>query len=169
VQTPPGPYTLGTTTVTLTVSDEQGATDACTALVTVLDQQPPTIGGVAANPNTLWPPNHKMVPVTVAASAVDSCGSAPVCTIAAVSSNEPGKGEEKEDREPDWQITGNLSVKLRAERVGNGNGRVYTFTIQCTDASQNSATKAVTVTVPHERKKEDYSLSVASDSVRPLP
>jgi hypothetical protein len=90
-----------------------------------------------------------MVPVTVAAFAADACDTTPVCKIASVSSNEPGKGKEKGDKEPDWQITGSLGVKLRAERAGSRHGRVYTLTVQCTDASQNSAMKRVTVSVPH--------------------
>jgi hypothetical protein len=42
-QTPPGPYPLGTTPVTLTVEDEFGATDECQATVTVEDHVPPEI------------------------------------------------------------------------------------------------------------------------------
>jgi hypothetical protein len=117
------------------------------------DQQPPTIGTVTANPNTLWPPNHKMVPVTVVASVSDNCDSAPVCQITAVSSNEPVNGGDG-DTAPDWELTGDLTVDLRAERAGSGNGRVYTLTVECRDAAHNSASKAITVTVPHDQGKK---------------
>ncbi len=43
VQTPPGPYPLGKTTVTLKVTDADGSEDSCTAVVTVRDKTPPTI------------------------------------------------------------------------------------------------------------------------------
>lgn len=42
-QNPPGPFPMGSTTVTLTVTDGVGATDTCTATVTVKDTTPPTI------------------------------------------------------------------------------------------------------------------------------
>lgn len=42
--------------------------------------------------------------------------------------------------ELDWEITGDLTVLLRAESSGLGNGRVYTIHIECTDNSQNVAT-----------------------------
>ena len=43
IQTPSGPYPLGTTPVTLTVTDPQGASSSCMATVTVLDTTPPQL------------------------------------------------------------------------------------------------------------------------------
>lgn len=43
VQSPPGPYGKGTTTVTLLVTDDQGASNSCTGTVTVVDNQPPAL------------------------------------------------------------------------------------------------------------------------------
>ena len=40
---PPGPYSLGTTGVTLTVTDNIGKSGVCTATVTVVDTTPPVI------------------------------------------------------------------------------------------------------------------------------
>ena len=40
---PAGPFTLGDTLVTLTVTDEQGTFDSCTATVTILDESPPSL------------------------------------------------------------------------------------------------------------------------------
>ena len=42
-QSPPGPYPLGETSVTLTVTDNHGASNSCVATVTVVDTTPPVI------------------------------------------------------------------------------------------------------------------------------
>jgi hypothetical protein len=55
---------------------------------------------------------------------------------------------------PDWVITGDLTVKHRAERSGKGSGRIYMITVKCADSSENSSTDTVTVTVPHDKGKK---------------
>jgi len=152
-QSPAGPYPLGDTLATLTVTDSKGATDQCTATVTVVDQTPPTISDISINPSVLWPANHKMVPVTVTVSVFDNCGP-PMCSIVSVTSNEPINGLGDGDTAPDWQINGGLTVNLRAERSGKGSGRIYTITIECKDASGNTTTGTVAVNVPHDQGKK---------------
>ena len=116
--------------------------------------QPPVISGLTASPNVLDPPNHKMVPVTLAVSATDDSGCGPPrCRIISVTSNEPADGVEDGSPAPDWEVTGDLTLSLRAERSGAGTGRVYTVTVQCTDILGKTATAAVTVSVPLVRPK----------------
>ncbi len=95
-----------------------------------------------------------MVPVAVDASVSENCVEAPMCKIISVSSNEPEKGLGSGDKAPDWEITGDLTVNLRAERSGAGSGREYTITMECTDAVGNSSTGTVSVTVPHDLGKK---------------
>ena len=147
-QDPPGPYELGDTVVTLTVTDEAGATDTCKATVTVIDEEPPVISSVTAGPDRLWPPNHKMVSVSLAVDATDDCEL--FCEIESVTSNEPDNGLGDGDTSPDWDITDDLTVDLRAERSGTGSGRIYTITVACTDESGNSSTDTAEVSVPHD-------------------
>lgn len=117
------------------------------------DTAAPTIAGMTASPNVLWPPNHKMVPVTVDVSVSDDSDGAPDCRIVAVSSNEPVNGVGDGNTAPDWVITGDLTVNLRAERSGKRSGRVYTIMVECADDSGNNATETVTVMVPHHKWK----------------
>jgi len=56
VQSPPGPYPLGTTSVTLTVTDSQGASSTCRATVTVtVGNECPKSQGFWKNKPNLWP------------------------------------------------------------------------------------------------------------------
>lgn len=129
-----------------------GSGDApAVAVACTPDQDAPTIVSVAANPGTLWPPNHKLVPVTVTTAATDACDPAPRCAISSVSSNEPVNGLGDGDTAPDWFITGAGTILLRAERSGLGTGRVYTIGMTCTDAAGNSSQSATFVTVPHDQ------------------
>jgi hypothetical protein len=47
--------------------------------------------------------------------------------------------------------TDDRQFQLRAERSGQGNGRVYTITYEAKDGSGNVTTSAVTVTVPRSQ------------------
>ena len=154
-QTPPGPYDLGDTDVLLIVTDDKGAFDTCEATVTVVDEGAPKISSVTASPNKLWPPNHKMVPVVLAIDATDNCDLKPVCQIISVESNEPVDGLGDGNTVPDWVITDDLTVKLRAERSGAGYGRAYTIAVECTDSSENCSTDTVMVTVAHDEGKKN--------------
>ncbi len=138
--------------VELTVKDDLGKEDIATASVTIGDTVSPDISSVSASPEILWPPNHQMRLITVEAVAVDNCDPEPVCKIISVISNEPTNGKGDGNTAPDWEITGDLKVKLRAERAGGGSGREYTITVECTDDCENSVTEETTVTVPHDQQ-----------------
>jgi len=149
----PAVFPLGVTTVTFTATDASGNSAQATTTVTVQDTTPPDIHAVAAKPGALWPPNHKMVPVTFTVDVSDICDAAPSCQVVSVTSNEPVNGKGDGNTSPDWRIVDNLTVELRAERSGPGNGRVYTITVRCTDASGNSAVRSVGVPVAHDQGK----------------
>lgn len=144
-QFPAGPYPIGTTNVVLTVMDPSGATSQAMATVTVGDSTGPDVTAVSVSPDSLWPPNHQMVPVTVSYNVTDSCSSA--SCVLSVSSNEPVNGQ-GDGTAPDWVIVDDRHVILRAERTGKGSERVYTIKIDCTDALGNHTIKTVTVKVP---------------------
>ncbi len=145
-------FPLGVTTVTCTAIDDSGNQTVKSFTVTVKDTTPPAIESAWATPNVLWPANHKMVDIAIGAVVSDVCDAAPGWKIVGVTSNEPVNGLGDGDTAPDWEFSGQ-SLKLRAERSGKGSGRVYTITIQATDASGNAATTACTVAVPHDKKK----------------
>ena len=147
----PGFFNLGTTTVNFDTVDDSGNLAMCAADVNVVDTTPPEIESVSTNPMSLWPPNHKMRPVTVAIEVSDICDPDVTCNVVSVASDEPVNGQGDGNTEPDWEITGALSVNLRAERSGGGDGRVYTIGVECSDASGNTSAAEVDVFVPHDQ------------------
>lgn len=143
---------LGTNTLGVAATDSTGNTTSCSSTVIVVDTIPPVITAVSANPHVLWPPNHKMIAVRVRANVTDDCGPAR-WRIISVSSNEPVNGQGDGNTSPDWEITGDHTVNLRAERSGrNRAGRVYTITVRAADAAGNlSESRIVRVLVPHDQ------------------
>lgn len=165
-------FGLGIHQVVATVFDDNGESASTMALITVEDTTPPVIDSIRLSRTTLWPPNHRLVPVFVRVQATDACG--PIrARIIEVTSNEPsnglGDGNTSSDYEisrpargllrklrgrvTDWQLISPLRVLLRAERAGNGDGRVYTITVEVRDGADNAATESVEVFVPHDRGK----------------
>ncbi len=139
------PAVVGTYTLTYSVSDGFNTTSV-TRSVNVVDTTPPAISGLSATPASLWPPNHFLRHVAVSYAVSDVGDPSPSCAVS-VTSDEPivclgGLFF------PDWQVLDPHAVKLRAERCAFGDGRVYTVTITCTDASGNAASASTGVTVP---------------------
>jgi hypothetical protein len=147
-QSPPGPYPLGKTTVTLTVTDSGGLASSCTAMVTVADTTPPAISA-SATPDILWPPNHKYREVVTYKEVSDNCDTNPAVTFS-VTSNEPddviGMGDGNTAN--DIVIVDSFHFKLRAERQEVSTGRIYKITYIATDSSANSVSGSTTVIVP---------------------
>ena len=135
---------LGTNEFTLVVTDPGGLTSTDSVQIIVRDTVPPHFRSATATPAILWPPNHQMAPVQLALDVSDGCDSDLRFQIVSVTSNEPGSDDN------DWEITGPLSLRLRAERAGPGD-RAYTVTVAATDLSGNSSQHDVQVTVPINR------------------
>lgn len=143
-------FPVGETTVICTST----AGPTCNFTVTVNDTQAPVIT-TNGQTVTLWPPNHKYVTVAVndlVASADDNCdvsvdlGSV---RITGVSSDEPDDSDGDGSTTNDIVIAADCkSVQLRSERMGGGNGRVYTITFAVSDGAGNVSTATATVTVP---------------------
>jgi hypothetical protein len=117
---------------------------------------------VWVDPKVLTDMNRNMVPITVSVEATDNCDSAPVSRILSITSDEPVVGP-TDHTSPDWILGDGLTAEVRAEASKKGDGRVYTITVICTDASGNSSTAATTVSVPG-RKNNDPKLLLATKS-----
>lgn len=140
-------FPLGTTSVTCTATDAAGNQGSASFSVTVRDTTAPAISAVTPSQRQIWAPNHQMVPLTLQVSVTDAVTAAPVCSIAAISSNEATNATGDGNTAADWSFAG-LQFALRAERNGAGSGRIYTITATCVDDAGNSSSSSTTVTVP---------------------
>ena len=145
VITSPRLFPVGTTTVTATATNSAGVA-SCSFNVTVNDTEAPVVSAVTPSTQMLWPPNHKMWDVMLSYTSTDNCA-VTGCQVS-VTSNESVNGPGN-NNSPDWVIVNNQHIRLRAERNGNGDGRIYTITVTCRDAAGNSTSRMTTVSVPH--------------------
>jgi len=119
--------------------------------------QPPDTSDAYADPACLWPPNHKMVPVSIL-GVTDPDGDPVTITITGITSDEPtasdpGSGGAK--HAPDASGVGTATANLRAECSGTGNGRVYEVSFQATDDKGAVCNGSVKVCVPHDMGADD--------------
>lgn len=158
-------FPVGTTTNTFVLTNAEGNTATCSFDVVVYDSEPPVISGIGDQLSSLWPANHKMVPIHLNYNTIDNCGGSVVNELQ-ISSNEPENGLGDGDTSPDWKIIDDHNILLRAERAGNGTGRVYTITIMSRDNLYNYSSKLVTVSVPHD--KSNFKIADVPDETGKL-
>lgn len=145
----------GTYTIIYNATDPSGNPAASQArTVNVVDTTAPVIT-VNGNTPTLWSPNHKYQTFSVTdfvTAATDSCNTSlgvGSVVISQVTSDELENSNGDGNTLNDIVIAADCkSVQLRAERDGDGDGRVYTITFKVTDSSGNVGTATATVMVP---------------------
>jgi hypothetical protein len=144
--TPPSGSTfpLGITNVVCTATDVHENQSIGGFVINVIDVDPPTIVSISVSPKEIWPPNKRMVDVTVTAEVTDNVDAAPIVRIYSITCDESIASA-------DAVITGALTAQLRADRDSGGDGRVYTLHIEAIDAAGNRSVSSVTVTVPHDQ------------------
>jgi len=140
--------------VELTVNGQQFAIVIEPEMKAVLNAGPSIL---LVKPDVLWPPNHEMVDVVMVAIAYDLLGDRLPLQVT-ISSNEPQSGTGSGDKAPDWtepvidQDSGTILFKLRAERSGRGEGRVYTINVTSTDSMGRTGLASAQVRVPHDKR-----------------
>jgi hypothetical protein len=139
----------GNFSVDLEVSDPLESA-MCSADVSVVDTVPPMVSCSVALP-MLWPPNHNLRETGLTVSATDVCaGDLPV--VVEVFADEDDEEQTGDGRHsPDADL--GTDLRLRAERKGNADGRVYLIRAMATDPANLTGYDCCTVTVPKNPKK----------------
>jgi hypothetical protein len=106
---------------------------------------PPDVSNAQASTTNLWPPNHKMVPITVE-GVTDADGDEVTITITGIMQ------DEKTGKEADASGVGTDTASVRSERDGKGDGRVYHIFFTADDGNGGVTAGEVTVSVPHDQR-----------------
>ena len=136
--------TIGSTTTTTTVTTTSTSTTSTTT--TTVANGAPDCSGAAASPVELFPPDHKFVAVSV--TGITDSGDPISITFTRVEQDEPPATGGC----PDAMGVGTGALALRAERNGQGDGRVYHVHFTATDGRGGACSGAVTVCVPHDQR-----------------
>jgi hypothetical protein len=121
---------------------------------------PPDVTNAAPSVETIWSPNNKFVDVNIL-GVTDPDGDPVAITISSITSDEPTgtiAGAGGPIHAPDATIGTGGSFRLRAERSGLGDGRVYMISFTANDGQGGVTPGSVVVTVPH------HQTSIAVDS-----
>lgn len=151
----------GVTNITWIATDVEGHSVNCSFSVIVEDEDAPLIIINSISPQVLWSPNHKMVDITLDYTVTDNCG-VKGFDIISISSNEHVNGRGDGNTPVDWEYVDAHHVRLRAERSGLSDGRVYSMVIEAVDDAGNKDYATVTVSVPHNQSGKENTLSVVT-------
>ena len=121
---------------------EYGEIDAIAVRISFGDT-PPNCSAATASHSFLWPPNGKMVPVSIL-GVTDPEGGPVALKVTGISQDEPGAS---------FSGIGSPVARVKAERDGKGDGRVYRIQFEATDLAGGSCAGEVRVCVPHDRGK----------------
>jgi cysteine-rich repeat protein len=126
------------------------AGDCCSPLC-ANENLPPDCSAAFASLGELWPPNHKLAPVTIG-GVTDPDGDPLVLTVTAIAQDEPLDATGDGATCPDGVGVGLDAVSLRSERSGQGDGRVYHVVFQAVDVCGAPCVGEVSVCVRHDRR-----------------
>lgn len=135
-------------------ANQAGLTTNAAPLTVKVDKTPPLVA-CAATPNSIWPPNHKLVNVNTTVSVTDTVSGSGGFVLTAATSDEPDNGLGDGDTANDlqgWSIgSADTAGQVRAERSGTGAGRVYTLSYSGTNGAGLASSCRATVSVPHSK------------------
>jgi hypothetical protein len=149
-----------------TLSRDQGVEDSPILydLTVIPANEVPDTSNAYATPGCIWPPNHKYVDINIL-GVIDADGDPITITITGITSDEPtatdeGSGGAK--HAPDAYGVGTDTASVRAERSGDGDGRVYEISFTADDGNGGISTGTVSVGIPHDKSSKDGCSAIDS-------
>jgi len=137
-------------------TDAAGSVAVAIRVVIVQDTIAPEVDA-SVRRSMLWPPNHNLIRVGLDADVEDACDPDPEIGVFAFADEDDEEQTGDGRHSPDAKNIDLGSLRLRSERKGNADGRVYLVLVTATDESGNVGFDCVTVVVPHDRSKRSVA------------
>jgi hypothetical protein len=138
-------------------------------------------GTVTWDPAVLWPPNHKMVPITISwtenkepAEILADENTLSADSVSSVGVDDKGSGQPTKKQGPDYSGVpttsssvpdgepATVTVYIRAERSGTDKaGRTYTINLTCKSGDDPDGHAMAIVTVPHDMGNKSSGTSTS--------
>lgn len=153
-----GSADAGTDTIEACFVDDRNIEQCATATKTwTICNLPPDCSQAVSTNSCLWPPNHKRHEIGVL-GVTDPDGDAVTISFTGATSDEPtasAQGAGGSKHAPDVVIDAIALPELarvRAERSGKADGRVYVLDFTADDGNGGQCSGSVTVQVPHDQR-----------------
>jgi hypothetical protein len=143
-QTYSAPFTItsdGKHVLTFSSTDSAGNAEQAQTVAVNIDQTAPGVT-CSVSPNTLWPPNHKLVNVTATVNVSDATSGPAGFTLTSVTSN-GGSASDIQGWTPGTPST--------TGQLATNKDEVYTLVYQGADQAGNTASCTTTVSVRHDQ------------------
>jgi cysteine-rich repeat protein len=124
--------------------------DGCSAHCEI-ENLPPDCSEAVASPDRLFPPDHKLTMVSIE-GLTDPDGDPLSVRVAAIRQDEPLDDSGDGGTCSDAGGIGSDSATVRAERSGDGDGRVYHIHFEANDGRGGGCSGTVQACVPHDRR-----------------
>lgn len=142
---PMGSYvdSAGATSATPCQTGTTTAVTGATSLADCVSADPPTIA-CSATPNVVWPPNNKLVAVSVLVTTTHASG----FRLVSATGDDGTTGADLAG----WAIgTADVAGQVRATRSGGGSGRTYSLVYEAFNDGGATASCTAAVFAPHDR------------------
>ncbi len=157
-------FAIDTTEVICEATDVSSNTGSATFNVTIFNTAP-VCSDVTPSNDSVWPPNHKYKSISID-GVTDADGDETIITIDSIQQDEAVDAKGSGKTAPDGEIDGD-TANIRAERTGNGDGRIYEISFTADDGLGGVCSGSVTVGVPHDKKSTAVDSVVRFDSTLP--
>jgi hypothetical protein len=155
--------------VTVQAVDAFGATSPVQAFTwsvrSTPPNNPPTCSTATASPSVLWPPNHKLAPIAIG-GVTDPDGDPIKLSVTRILQDEPPTSADfnGDNGDSGRQGSDDRVTFVRAERMGNGDGRVYEIRFTADDERGGACSGTVFVGVPRDKNRMPVDSKVRFDA-----